>query len=397
MTEPEVARRLRLLHRGFFLSGIATVLLGPLIPPLRTLWQVSNDEMAWLFPAQFLSAALGSVLSTRDFRRSLFVGYLSLALGLLGLAFLVWPWALGAMVLLGLGLGLILPATNLLVAHVQPSDRSRAVAKANLIWGLGAASSPMFLALAVDGLLKEYLALLAAGSLVVGAHLASAFDRRTFDRIRENEPGPAGDVGAPSTGRDSWFSLPHLILAAMFFLYIGVENSIGGWLIDLSEQVGQMGLWAMLVGSGFWASVLVGRALLATGWFRDLSEFSLYTGALALAATGLALLLFGRAAPALALGALLSGFGLAPLFPLSVSFLAELMARDGSRDTGWIFALGSCGGAVLPWLTGRVDGGSEMLRFGFVVPLVGLVGLATLLTAFRRLTEESRQPTKIAP
>ena len=168
----------------------------------------------------------------------------------------------------------------------------------------------------------------------------------------------------------------------MFFFYIGVETAIGGWLVALAGEVGTPEFQALLVGSGFWVAFLLGRAVVAAGLVRRFSETALYFPALVLAGLGILLLLFSSSLPGIALGTLITGFALGPLFPFSVAFLAEIMHRHGARDTGWIFAIGGCGAAALPWLTGRL-GDTTGLQEAFIVPLGGLVIVAALLAIFR--------------
>ena len=89
----------------------------------------------------------------------------------------------------------------------------------------------------------------------------------------------------------------------------------------------------------------------------------------------------------MAVSAVAVGAGLAPLFPLTVSFLAELTAATRSRSTGWVFALAGTGGAALPWLTARIAGGADRLAAGFVAPMVGLALLALLFGLLRRVAQ----------
>jgi fucose permease len=362
-----------LLYAGFFLLGVVTVQIGPLIPTLGLTWDLPHGELAWLFPAQFLATAVGSIFSTRNLRRSLAIGYALLAGGLAIVPFGGWPLAAFAFALVGLGIGLVAPATNLLVAGARPpEERTAALATANLVWGLGAAGSPLFLGFSLETLgLAGFLGLLAALFLLTGIALVA----------RRPPPTPDAEEAPPSPGEPTPRT-PFLLLAAIFFCYLGVETSIGGWLVALSEQVGTKGFLPLLIASGFWTTFLLSRAVVAAGLVRHFAETSLYLVGLTLTGLGLLLLLLSPSLPGIASGGLLTGLALGPLFPFTVTFLAEVMNRRGARDTGWIFAIGGCGAAAFPWLTGRL-GDAMGLQVAFVVPLVGLVVLAGLFLVFR--------------
>jgi len=113
----------------------------------------------------------------------------------------------------------------------------------------------------------------------------------------------------------------------------------------------------------------------------------LYGASIVLAGAGLFGLLAGRSQAEVAMAAVAVGAGLAPLFPLTVSFLAELTASTRSRSTGWVFALAGTGGAALPWLTARIAGGADRLAAGFIAPMAGLVLLALLFGLLRRVAQ----------
>ena len=370
------------LYAGFVLTGVVTVLLGPLLPELSREWRLPVDRLAPLFVAQFLASALGSFLSSYRQGLSLVLGYLLIVVGLLTLAIATWPLALGAVAATGLGLGLAIPATNLRVAHSQPTRRGAALSSLNLAWGAGAVACPLLFAARPRGTSSDaVLVVLAVAAGLVLLLLVRAL-RGAEDRA---DPVGAGDSNQASTSAGITVTLA--IIAAILFLYVGIENAVGGWLVSLADQFqparAATSLW---IGSGFWAALLASRAL-APLLLRRFSEPALYRAGIALAGVGLVGLLTGRSLEVVAVSAVAVGAGLAPLFPLTISFLAELTASSRSRSTGWVFALAGTGGAAMPWLTARLAGGADRLAAGFVAPMAGLVFLALLFGLLRRLTD----------
>ncbi len=413
------------LHAGFALTGAATVLLGPLLPELSREWRLPASEIGSLFVVQFLSSSVGALLSSCRLGLSLLFGYLLVAAGLALLALADWPLALVPMAVVGLGLGLAIPATNLVVAHARPTRRGAALSTLNLIWGVGAVACPLLFALRPPGMSGDdvLMFLAAAAGLVLltltwprrptfggdaaaaavstadesddsvdsfasGAPTDPTAPRRAA--LADDRPRPGGALaptGAPALRRAGL-----VLIAAILFLYVGVENSVGGWLVSLADEFqparSAASLW---IGSGFWAALLASRAV-APLLLRRMSEPALYAAGLVLAASGLLGLLTSSSRSGAAVSAMAVGAGLAPLFPLTLSFLADLTAATRSRNTGWIFALAGAGGAVLPWLTGRLADGADGLAGGFVAPVAGLAALALLFVLLRRMARAGPPP-----
>ena len=73
----------------------------------------------------------------------------------------------------------------------------------------------------------------------------------------------------------------------------------------------------------------------------------------------------------------ITGLGSSALFPITVSRLAKA-AKGLPGGSGWIFAFGAIGGALLPWLTGQLSGITGRIQIAFLVPLVSLVLVAVL-------------------
>lgn len=361
------------VYGGFFLTGMVTVLLGPLIPELETAWKVGHSEAGTLFVAQFSASSVGAVLSSFHLRRSLVGGYALMSVGLFTLTGGGWHLAGIAMALVGAGLGLAIPASNLWTAHTFAARRGAALSVLNLVWGLGAVSCPLLFAVLL-GRAPATLALAAMGGVtgLVSILLLLHGSRRLRSGVVPTEPGGA-KAGA---------LVP---LAAMLFLYVGVENAIGGWLVALADPLGaERSAVSLLIGSGFWGALLAGR-LGAPFLLRRVSEAQLYTVSLVVAMVGTLVLSTADSRSGSGVGSVLAGLGLAALYPLTVSLLAARTASTGSRTTGWVFALGGLGGATLPWLTGRVAAVAGSSDRAFWVPFFGLTLLAAIFARLRSL------------
>jgi fucose permease len=203
-------------------------------------------------------------------------------------------------------------------------------------------------------------------------------------RVLPADPPPDSSPRDESPGQP--WGAPLAVVAGQLFLVVGTESALGGWMVAAYPTGGP--LPPLVVGGGFWAAFLLGRAV-APALLRYLRESTLHAAALGVAGLGVSLVLAARSGTAIAAGALLAGLGLAPLFPLVVSSLTALVDQSRSRHAGAVFAVGGLGGAALPWLVGRLGESLGTLRLGFAVPL-GAILVMGLLLGLHRFVDTGR-------
>src|ERR1035437_8927187 len=142
---------------AFLPTGILTTLLGPMLPILIARWAMNDTQAGNLFLVQFLSMLVGvqlsGVLLARwGFRPAFLLGLLLMACGVATLYMGSLWLGLASVAAYGLGLGLIIPSDNLLIAEIgsgsgsgqssgassKASSRASAVSLLNFFWGVGA-------------------------------------------------------------------------------------------------------------------------------------------------------------------------------------------------------------------------------------------------------------------
>ncbi|MGI8587002.1 MAG: MFS transporter [Chloroflexia bacterium] len=337
---------------AFILIGSNDGVSGVLLPGIQAHYGVDKATVALLFLAGsggYLVATLGS-------------GALAGRLGLRGFV-LLGGWGLSAsMALLGVG-----PPFAVLLGGVLASGFSVGCLDAGLntwtaglpnnsallnylhaSYGLGALIGPLVataVLAAVGTWNVVYLVLAAWGILVLGGLAA---------RLRPAEALPAD---APARGALlETLRLRGVLLAGAFLLvYVGTEVSLGNWAYSLLTEARQVGL--PLAGgmvSGYWAGLMLGRLALGRLAGR-VGTRRLIAGCLAGVFAGIGLLWLGQGAPTLALGLLLTGFSLGPLYPTTIAVLAESTpARLLPGAVGFVSGAGSIGAAVFAWLAGQL-------------------------------------------
>ncbi len=365
------ARRFVVLTQaGFLLVGIANTLIGPILPILSSKWNLSDAQAGHLFTAQFAGAIAGSALSGLLIRKMevvtvLAAGYGGLAIAIASLSANSWLIGMVSFVVLGFSLGLTNPATNMLIAELNPERRAAALNLLNLIWGVGAISGPPLIALLTRSSdVFWVLSGLAMALTVVALALTRSAMSLSFGQTRPS-PLPVNSM------LSAWLSPYALLTGALVFIYVGTETAISGWIAAYMQRLGQtaQSFWA-LASSLFWAGLLTGRAA-APALLRRINEERLVLLALIVAIVGISIILTGQELIAISAGAVLAGLGLAPVFPTTLAIFTRHYGQQASQLAGVIFVLASLGGAVLPWLVGLVSSHYRELRVGLLVPLLG--------------------------
>jgi MFS transporter, FHS family, glucose/mannose:H+ symporter len=372
-----------LVHADFILTGVVMTLLGPMLPVLSARWQLNDAQAGYLFIAQFLTSVLGMALSgilveRIGYRRTLMVGLVLMATGMALLARADWLLGLAAVSIYGVGFGSNTPAGNLFAAEANPQRRASALNLLNASWGVGAMGCPLLIAAAQRAQrLHLFFYALTAGLLGLAAVLS--WLRFEVDSSRPHAPKVVGEITGVWRNR----SLPWV--AVLFFIYVGTETSVGGWVASYARRLdlGSHAFWA-LTPSFFWGAMLAGR-MAAPILLRRWRETAVASASLSVAIVGIIVLLAARSMTPVVVGTTLAGLGLAAIFPISVSMLSYWFGEMAARAGGAIFPLGNVGGAALPWLVGALSAQFGSLRAGFVVPLAAsILMLAAYITAGRQ-------------
>ncbi|PVF98704.1 MFS general substrate transporter, partial [Serendipita vermifera] len=144
------------------------------------------------------------------------------------------------------------------------------------------------------------------------------------------------------------------VLAAFVFIYVGVEVTIGGWIVTFMINERGGGPSAGYVSSGFFGGLALGRVALlkVTQLLGDRNAIFLYV------ALGVILEITIWFVPSLignAIAISLVGMMLGPFYPIVMNQTGRIIPRKVlSGSIGWIAGFGQSGSAVLPFLTGAL-------------------------------------------
>jgi fucose permease len=355
-------------HASFVPIGIVTVLLSPLLPTLSARWSLNYSQAGALFTAQFLASTLAVMLSgilivRWGFRFAIKAGLVVMAVSVAAL--LAGSRVLGTASIAGygLGLGLAVPAANLLVSEVNPGRRGAALNLLNFSWSAGAVACPFLVAAATKNhRVPPFLALVAGFCALVAVGIAAM----PSSIVEPSDPKVARGTNATVP----WKHRSIAILAALFFLYVGAENSFGGWVASYAHSLGSMSAaMSVMTPSFFYSALMLGRWM-APLVLRRFEEIQVAQGGLLLACAGMAGLVGSYALPGVVASASVAGFGLAAVYPITISLLSREFGPAASRVGSVMFTCANLGGAFLPWLVGVSSNQLGTLKAGLAVPLI---------------------------
>ena len=385
ITEAQGHRNLLiLLFAGFVLSGIATTIVGPMLPIFIRRWSLDDGQAGLFSSIQFLAALGGTLASSAiaaswGYRPALVMGYALMGGGLASLNADTHAVALTATAAFGLGYGLITPGTNLFVAELGGAKSASLLNQLNFAWGAGAMICSPLIALALR---RNGLGILLSGTAVFGGVLVMGLLFVSFGVQKHGNDVNTAGVASAAIGLGVTIAL-----AAMFFIYVAMENGIGIWSAEYAKRLANGIITGMttLAPMFFYAGLTSGRAA-APLFLRHLHERKIVLGALSLAATATALLIASGSLPIATIAVFLAGLGCASVYPIFIAWLSRWYGAAAKKIGGILFALASLGGSAGPGLIGAVSKYSGSLRVGLLVPLAGAIILIGLVLLLRRRT-----------
>jgi fucose permease len=299
-------------------------------------YDLSKGRYGLLFLPQVVMAIAGSLsmpaLARRfELKRVLLVGVAADAVAMTLLVAsdplrsdpIAYPMLLVATASLGLGFGLTLSSISTYAGAFMPDRRDVALTALNVLLGLGTALSPLLIAVFLEVGAWWYLPVIAAAGLVVLIVVALV------------QPMAVPDTGSRSrAGRP-----PRLfwLFAAALVLYGIGETMFGNWGTTqlVSRGVGATSANDAL--AAFWASVTIGRLLIAVSakWVHSTSIYVLLPWAIAAA---LVLVPMAKSATAGILVFAFGGLACSGFFPMTVGYGEATFPGFVELAAGWLIA-----------------------------------------------------------
>src|SRR5215471_8319747 len=358
-----------LLHTSFVVIGLITTMLGPILPFFIHRWSLTDGQAGFFFTTQYFGSVLGValtgfVLPRLGFSKAASAGFIAFVIGysFLGLG----PWYVSALMVgvNGIGYGLSNPAINLRATQLPSKNTASAVTFLNFSWSIGSVLCPTIIGYVIPnlGIRAFSMGMLVSCFVLVGLLYALRIGPTGDAKVRAAHPLP------------EWIAhlrIPQAIpLFLLFLLYVGVEVAVGGWVATHEKRMpGMEVVTRMLAPSFYYGSLLLGRGV-SSLVLRRVSQVLISAGGLALATVGVTIIALTNTPHILYIGAVMAGFGLAPQYPIFVTWLAAIFKQDSPWIGSLFFAAAGVGGGAVPWFVGIVSDRTGSLRAGLYIPLV---------------------------
>lgn len=291
-------------------------------------------------------------------------------------------WLYAAAVPLGVGAGAVDAGLNGFVARHY---RGRHMTWLHACWGVGATSGPLFFGWALGaghGWRGGYLML---GCLQLGLAGLFLFTLKLWSNVPERGPEAGRDGTAPRIPTTTANSFAGWLSPVIFALYVAVETTIGLWAgTVLVVRRGFAPETAALCIAGFYGSLTGGRILVGFV-VEHWGNRRVVTGGSVLALAGLLAFTFATTVPAAAGALVLTGLGLAPIYPALMHEVPRRFAPAAVQTViGRQSGGASFGAGFLPALAGWVAQESlatvPWLVLGVLVVMMGLIHRLNRLT-----------------
>ncbi|MGI8469701.1 MAG: MFS transporter [Pyrinomonadaceae bacterium] len=368
-----------LLHFGFLVSGIVTILTGQILPILSARLRLNDEQAGYFFTVQFTGSLIGTFLTQTFAKRIGFAGVtifgcLAMAAGVLFLNSEIWLVCQSAFFVMGFGIGITLPAINMLTVELNPLNATSALNFLNFFWGIGAIICKPFVDFfGTRTSIFQPTIILAVLLLAIG--LAILFVPREKEQAQffaENEPKNLIPI---------WTTLTAWLITLFNFIHVGFESGAGGWITTYANRFPSETRFFWLSPTlAYFFFFVTGRGV-APIFSRFLSENKMLLVSLLILTLGVLILVSGNGFWILILGASIAGFGTSSIFPTNMARFTKTFGATATRRATPLFVSGTLGAALITQLIGYFSTNYGSLRVGMYVLLASCLSLIVLQIA----------------
>ncbi|ESK87783.1 hypothetical protein Moror_15373 [Moniliophthora roreri MCA 2997] len=357
------------LFWSMFLAGWSDATFGPLLPRIQEFYHVNDTIVSFIFVSQCLGFVVGAsimvpLLYRFGFGKTIVLGaILHMFASGLQAASLSFPVFVLSCLLAGIGVSFQDTGGNAYVANLRENVEIK-MGLLHAAYGIGALTSPLVATQFARFPGKWHYHFLCA--LVIGCVATIALSL-TFKFKKQEDcladigqlPDEPTEETLTSAGRSFKQILMHKnvhLLSLFTLIYVGIEVTIGGWIVTYILRLRDGGANSGYISSGFFGGLTFGRVGLLWLNAKIGDRYAMYL--YAVLAIGLELVVW--LVPSLigsGVSIALVGVLLGPMYPIVMNHAGRILPRwllTGA--VGWVCGFGQSGAALLPFLTGALAG-----------------------------------------
>ena len=366
-------------YLAFIILGLTTAAAGPSLLKLSEHTSSALNIISYIFVASSLGYLIGSFFGGRIYDRFSAHRFMAMTLVVMAITCIFIPISnslallLFAMFLNGLAASILDVGCNTLLMWTHGEKAGPFLNGLHFFFGVGSLIAPLLFAQVL--LMTGDIDWLYWSFAIVSVPMAVWF-------WFLQEPQHAGRAEeASSTIFPGW---PVLVIAALFFLYVGLELGFGNWIYTYALKLNlENEITAARLAAAFWGAFTFGRLLGVWISTKLRSKPILLIDIIGCAISIVIIILWKTSNTALWIGTIGLGISMASVFPTLIMLAGERMVITGTI-TGWFLVGSGAGSMLLPWLIGQVFvlTGPEAMT---TVLLITLGGFALTLLMFLNL------------
>lgn len=335
---------------AIFVYGMVASMVGTINPALAATFQLNNVQTSYLALAQGIglvvaSVSVGPLMDRRGKKVGLVLGLTFVAAAMLVLASASgFAVILVAMIVMGMGGGIVITGANALGSDVSESRRASVLNFLNVFVGLGGFATPFVAGNLLGGdAVRVAYAAAALTIVTLLVHLVLRIPRPVMTGIARKS--------------SAVFRQPMLyLLGSATFLYTACEFGVWNWLVKYLLTRGVEATTAFNVLSlGFALGLLSGRVAVTPILIKVPPATVTVSASILMALTTWAML---HVSDVTLLGAVvfLAGVAMAPVFPTTIAIVGDVFKEGSATAIGFTITCGFSGLVVssplIGWLAG---------------------------------------------
>ena len=348
-----------LIYIAFISLGLPDGLLGVAWPEMRSSFKLPLDALGIILIGSTTGYLISSFLNGFFMKKIgvavlLSLSCLATGLALIGYTLAQFWWLLPVLaVFAGLGAGAIDAALN---TYVEKNFNEGLMQWLHASFGVGITLGPIIMSNAIKYSNSWRMGYVIVGIAQIILALIFAMTLFLWENPKDNKAVEAYNNKKQNKNVELFQTLkylPAILSILLFFIYTGIEMSVGHWAYTLFTEsrgisTARAGFWV----SVYWGSFTIGRILAGFLAYKFLSR-KIAKFAAVLGLFGSVLITVNLSHWLSILGIAITGLAIAPIFPALISSTSYRVGKKHTTNTiGMQISAAGLGGALIPGLVG---------------------------------------------